>query len=410
MAADYISARDAALLGKQAQRILLGGCTADPVAVLNAVRAEPDLWQDRNVTGLFIPGVNDRAYADIGQGTRVETIFATPGLRDHARVDHLPLHYTAFGARLSRPGVIDLVYVTVPPPRADGTIGLGLTCDVVPGAVAAGARLVGIVSPRMPDVANGPRLPRSRFTALVDDDSPLPELTSVTPDAESLTIADHVISLLRAGDTIQLGLGKLQPAVLSRLAASGLHDLGYHGGMVTPGIVPLVLSGQMARGVTTGVALGDAGFYERVATLPQVCFAPFDQTHGMAALSAIPSLVTINSVIEVDLTGQANAETLGQRQISGQGGLVDFLRGARASAGGRAILALPATANRGQTSRIVAALGQGTPVSVARGDVDIVVTEFGVAHLREASLAERRDRLAAIAAPAFRHALTRGDA
>lgn len=410
MATDYISARDAALLGKQAQRILLGGCTADPEAVLNAVQAEPDLWQDRIVTGLFIPGVNDRAYGGIGQGTRVETIFATPGLRAADRVDHLPLHYTSFGARLSRPGVVDLVYATVPPPRADGTVGLGLTCDVVPGAVAAGAGLVGIVNPRMPDTVHSPRLPRDRFLALVQDDSPLPELAPVTPDAESLRIADHVIGLLRPGDVIQLGLGKLQAAVLARLAASGLADLGYHGGMITPGIMPLILSGQMARGVTTGVALGDAGFYGQVAQLPQVRFAPFDQTHGIAALSAIPSLVAINTVIEVDLTGQANAEMLGQRQISGQGGLVDFLRGARASTGGRAILALPATANRGQTSRIVTALAQGTPVSVARGDVELVVTEYGVADLREASLAARRDRLAAIAAPAFRDALRKGGA
>jgi acyl-CoA hydrolase len=408
MAERFISARDAALIGASAHRILLGGCTADPAVVIDAVRAEPALWSARILTGLFIPGVNDRDYAAVGEGTIVETIFSTAGLRHGSRVAHLPMHYTGFGGRLSRPGVVDLVYLTVPPPRSDGTIGFGLTCDVVPGAVAAGARVIGIVNPRMPDVQQGPRLSVERFSAFVEDDRPLPELDPGLPDAESLRIADHVVGLLRPGDTLQLGLGKMQAAILSRLGAAGMRDLGYHGGMLTPGILPLAEAGLFARGMTTGVALGTATFYQEVAARDDLRFAPFDQTHGLAALAAIPSLVAINSVIEVDLTGQANAEVLSGQQISGQGGLVDFVRGARASPGGRSILALPATANKGRTSRIVTALSPGAPVSVARGDVDLVVTEYGVADLREASLTQRRNRLAAIAAPDFRDELAGG--
>jgi acyl-CoA hydrolase len=406
MAQDFITPRQAALIGQAAGRILLGGATADPVAVIHAVAMEPDLWQGKTLTGAFIPGVNERDYAAVGHDTTVEAIFATVGLRRDGRVRHLPLHYSAFWDRLARPGMVDLVYMTVPPPANDGTFGYGLTCDFIPAALAAGAKIVGIVNPNMPDLPHGPRIPRDRFTALTQDDAALPELGSGAADAESVAIADHVIGLLRPGDTLQMGLGKLPGVILSRLAAAGLRDLAYHGGMVTPGI--LDAAPLFPRGITSGTVLGDAAFYARVATVPGLRLAPVGVTHAHAVLAAIPSFVAINSVIEVDLSGQMNGEVLNGRQVSGQGGLVDFIRGARASAGGRSIVVLPATASGRTKSRILPQLGPGTPVSVARGDADIVVTEYGVAHLREASLAERAERLTAIAAPQFRDALRKG--
>ena len=408
MAQEFITPRQAALIGQTAGRILLGGATADPVAVVRAVAAEPYLWQGKTLTGAFIPGVNERDYAAVGHDTMVEAIFATKGLRGDGRVKHLPLHYSAFWERLGRPGMVDLVYMTIPPPAIDGTFGYGLTCDFIPAVLAAGAKVVGIVNPNMPDLPRGLRIPRDRFAALTEYDAPLPELGTGAADAESIAIADHVISLLRPGDTLQMGLGKLPGVILSRLAAAGLHDLAYHGGMVTPDIVDA--APLFPRGITSGTALGDAAFYACVARLPGLRLAPVGVTHAHAVLAAIPSLVAINSVLEIDLTGQMNGEVVSGRQISGQGGLVDFVRGARASAGGRSIVVLPATASGGTKSRILSQLAAGTPVSIARGDADIVVTEYGVAHLREASLAERAERLTEIAAPQFRDALGRGPA
>jgi acyl-CoA hydrolase len=404
--AQVMSARQAALLAREAGRILIAGCTAEPRAVLEAVRAEPDLWQDRVLTGAFIPGVNDSDFSAIGTGTRVETIFQTPGLlAGHGQVQHLPLHYSTFWRRLARPGVVDLVYMTVPPPRGDGTVGLGLAADFTPAPIAAGARLVGIVNPRMPDPPDGPRLPIARLAGLVEADAPLPELADGGSDPVFDAIAGHVTGLLREGDTLQLGLGKLQGAVLRRLAGDAPGGMAYHGGMISQAMGEA--AGAFPRGITTGTALGDAGFYADVAGMAGLRFRPVGKTHALATLAACAAFVSVNSVLEVDLTGQANAEALGGRQISGQGGLVDFLRGARASDGGRAILALPATAAGGRKSRIVPRLEAGTPVTVARGDVDLVVTEYGVADLREAGLAERARRLAAIAAPAFRDGLER---
>lgn len=383
-------------------RVLLGATGGLPHALLHAVRAQPDLWQRVTLTGAFIPGINDDDLTAVGTDTRVETIFATRGLRGD-RVAHLPMHYSGFWQRLARPGVVDAVVVTVPPPRADGTVGLGVTSDFAPGALAAGALAIGVVNPAMPDVADGPRWPVARFAALAEGEAALAPYDPGPPDAAARAIAGHVLGLLRPGDTLQLGLGKLQGAVLEALAEAAVPDLGFHAGMISGPMLPLLHAGRFARGVTTGVAVGPEGFAPEVARLPGVRFAPVGETHAQATLARLPGLLAVNSCLEVDLTGQANAEALGGRQISGQGGLVDFLRGARASSGGRGVLALQATARA--RSRIVARLARDAAVSVARADVDYVITEFGVADLREASLAERAERLVAIAAPAHRDAL-----
>jgi acyl-CoA hydrolase len=177
--------------------------------------------------------------------------------------------------------------------------------------------------------------------------------------------------------------------------------------MISEGVLEAVEAGGFRRGVTTGVALGSRAFYDRLGRAGQVRFAPVEQTHGIGFLSAIPRMTCVNSCLEVDLTGQVNVEYLNGTQNSGQGGMIDFIRGARASLGGLAITALPSTARRGTVSRIVPQLAQGTPVSVARSDVDVVVTEYGVADLREADIDTRRALLIAIADPAFRDDLMR---
>lgn len=403
----YLTPRAAAETARTARRILLGGCTADPIEMLEAVAADPEIWQGVTLTGAFIPGVNDRDYSALGQNGTVETIFVTAGLRaDRAtgRVAHLPLHYSAFHDRLARPGVVDLVVITVPPPQG-GSIGLGLCADFAPAAIAAGARLIGLVNPNMPDPPGAPRFPLARFEALAEATAPLPELPSLPPDPVSRKIAARIAELIPEGGHLQLGLGSLQAAVLE--AVRGRDDLGFHGGMISDGVLDAVDAGGFLRGITTGVALGSRRFCDRLRRSAEVRFAPVSHTHGIGTLAALPGMTCVNSGLEVDLTGQVNVEYLNGNQSSGQGGMIDFIRGARASAGGVAIMALPSTARKGTVSRIVPQLAQGTPVSVARSDVDVVVTEHGVADLREADMDTRRARLIAIADPAFRDDLMR---
>lgn len=401
-----LSAAEAAALAAPGARLYVAGCCGEPGAILEAVAADPELWHGVELLGAYIPGVNRRDLSAIGRGTTARSIFATEGLRPErsaGRVSIWPAHYTELYRRLAGPGAVDIAYFQVPPPRDDGTVGFGIAADFSPAPASGGARLVGVINPAMPDVADGPRLPVERFAAFVEAEAPLISYDSGRRDPVIDAIGVRIAGLIREGDTIQLGLGKMQQAVLDALA--GHRGLGFHSGMISDPILPLIDRGVFEKGITTGVALGSAALYERVRRLPQLRFRPVGETHAIGHLSRIERFISINSVIEVDLFGQANAEILGGRQVSGLGGMVDFVRGARASSGGRSLLALPATAEGGRRSRILAALPAGVPAGVSRSDVDCVVTEHGVADLRGASVAERAERLIAIAAPPFRDAL-----
>ena len=395
---ERITARQGAQILRGAKGLIfLAGSAAEPRAVLDAA---DDLWSGLSLTGPWIPGVNDRAPP---QGATFHAIFATPGLR-RAGWRHLPLHYSAYDRWLSAPGRVEWAVATLPPPSADGTIGLGPTVDFLPGILAAGARLIAVTNPALPDLPGTPRLPLSRVAALVEGGGPLPGYDPGQPDPALTTIAARIPGMLAPGDTLQLGLGKLAPAVLAALAGAGLRGLHYHGGMITAPVLPLIADGTFAT-VTTGVAVGDAALYAALRDYPQIAFRPVSLTHDHGHLSRLPGLLALGQVLEIDLTGQANAEALDGRQIGGQGGLVDFIRGARAAPGGRSLLALPAAARGGTLSRIVAALPPGTPVSVARGDIGMVATEYGTADLSGLDLAQRAETLTALAAPQFRDTL-----
>jgi acyl-CoA hydrolase len=402
-----LSAEDAVRLARPGSRIYVAGCVGEPSAVLEAARSDATTWQDARITGVFIPGVNDRDLSAIGQGTRVETIFATSGLRpgrSKGKVDLLPLHYSSYDKWVATPGTVDIAYFNVTLPASDGTVGLGPSADFTPSVLASGARAVGVINPRLPDVVDGPRFPLDRFEAFVESDAALVSYDAGEPDPATERIAELICAGLRPGETIQLGLGKLQTAVLRRIR--GMTGLGFHGGMLSAAFLDANRLGAFALGVTSGVALGSPDFLSEVARQHNIRFRPVSYTHAVATLAAIPGLVSINSVLEVDLYGQANAEFMNQVQISGHGGMVDFVRGARASEGGRSILALPSTARDGTVSRIVPSLSPSTPVSVARSDIDIVVTEHGIADLRNAGVEGRALKLISIAAPQFRDSLT----
>ena len=222
-------------------------------------------------------------------------------------------------------------------------------------------------------------------------------------------IGAHVAGLIDDGDTIQIGIGKVPAAVLASLRDR--RDLGLHGGLVSDEVADLHEAGVLT-GARKSHDRWHHGLHRRArqpaglrlgGPLPGAQVRA-GQLHARPARASaqIDNFVAINSVLAVDLTGQANAEMLGGRQVSGTGGLLDFVRGARLSKGGRSILALPSTAGGGKSSRIVPRLGEGDVVSCPRADADIVVTEHGVARLRDKSVDERAEALIAIADPAFR--------
>ncbi len=382
-------------------RLYVGGCSGEPAGLAEVLQAEPHLASGLTLLGAWVPGINRIDWASLAPDVRAETIFLSPDLRrscEAGRTAILPLAYTQAWSWLQATP-LDGGVLVVSPPDSDGRVSLGVSPDFGPAIAARpDVPLLGLVNPNMPAPPHSVRLPVTRFAALAQDDTPLTEIAEAALPPAFAGIAAQAAGLLAPGDTLQFGLGNVQQAVLAALG--GQRGFAIHSGMISAPVLGL-LDADPDLAITTGVAVGTPDVYARLARDPRIRFRPVCETHGLAALAAIPRFTAINSVIEVDLFGQANAEFIRGRQVSGTGGLVDFLRGAAASPGGRAITALASTAQGGQVSRITARLGPGA-VSVARADMDIVVTEHGIAHLGGKSLDARAEALIAIADPAHR--------
>lgn len=387
-------------------RVYAPGCVGHSALFRVALDQAGDACAGVTAFGVWIPGVNTTDWSALHAQARAETIFLSPELRsgfEAGRVILRPLTYSQTFAAYAREGA-DLALVQVSPPDRDGFCSLGLAADFTPGVLARARNVIAQINPAMPATRGAMRVPLSRFDAVVEAETPL-----LTYDAGPVTpvfaaIAGHIAALVRDGDTLQFGLGKTQGAVLNALHSH--QNLRIHAGMVSDPILGLLDAGAVAKtddAVTTGVALGSKALYERCTRDGRVRFADVGFTHAQATLAAIPRLVAINSAIEADLFGQTNAEFLGGRQVSGGGGITDFLRGASLSPGGVPVVALPATA--GGISRIVPRLNAGA-VTVPRTDAGVFVTEQGAADLRGLALDARAEAMIALAAPQHRRALS----
>jgi acyl-CoA hydrolase len=388
----------------QGSEIFAPGCAGHSLLFEQWLRAAPEHAAGRRFTGVHIPTVNTFDFAGLHPQARQRTIFLSSELRTswlEGRIDYLPLTYSATWAWLRDIARFDTVLVQVAPPDADGNCSLGIACDFTPAVWPTATRIVAHINPRMP-ATGGPSIPLARITAAIEQDMPLLESLDPSADGAMDAVAERVASLIDDGSTLQLGLGRLQSAVLR--AVRDRRGLRIHSGMVSDGLLGLFASGALADGrdaVTAGVALGSQALYNAVAG--RVNFREVGHTHNAAVLPQVPKLQAINSALSVDLLGQVNGEFLSGRQLSGVGGLPDFLRGARQSPGGRGIIALPASTPKGET-RIVPVLPAG-PVSVARVDADCIVTEHGVADLRHLDVHARAQALITIAAPEHRQTL-----
>jgi 4-hydroxybutyrate CoA-transferase len=256
--------------------------------------------------------------------------------------------------------------------------------------------------------AGAPALDASRIDLLWPSQRSLFAMPPPQIDPAAEAIGRHVAALIRDGDVLQTGIGSIPAAILARL--NGHNDLGLHGGLLDDGGMQLIRAGNVTgshktldRGLhVTGMALGSSELIDWLAQTPSVKFCGANYTHEVSVIRQLDNFVSINSAVEVDLYGQINAEFANGRQLSGTGGSVDFMRAAAASRGGRSIVAMNATARDGSVSRIVPKVEM---VTALRTDVDLVVTEFGVASLKGKSVAARTEALISIAAPEFRQLL-----
>lgn len=324
----------------------------------------------------------------------------------------IPCHVGQVGGMIAG-GIIpcDVAFVQVSPADADGNHSFGLINDFVQAAIAKARVVVAEVNDQVPFTFCDRLLPRGRIDYLVEVSRPPVEIVPAKVGETDLAIARHAADYIDDGAVLQVGIGAVPDAILQLI--EDRRDLGIHTGMVGDGLVALMEAGVVNnarkttyRGVSvTGALIGSRRLYDFAHRNPALALFSSAFTHADAVLTDIAGLVTINSAVEIDLTGQVNAEQTGTTYVGGTGGQVDYVRGGSRSPRGRSLIVLPATARGGKASRIVASLTG--PVTTARSEVDVIVTEYGAAELKGQSLAERARRLVAIAHPDFREDLAR---
>lgn len=323
-------------------------------------------------------------------------------------LDIYPGHYSTLPSLLSRgPLAADVVLLHCAPTGRAGRYSVALADDYLTAALGSARVVVAEVNDQAPQVPGARVLDEGDIDVLVHTSRVPAESSAAPPTAQAQAIGRQVATLVEDGATLQFGIGAVPDAVLRALHDK--HDLGIHSGILTDAAVELIERGVVTntrkatdRGLSVAaVLIGTRRLFGHAHRNPAVALRPVAYTHDPAVLAAQHNLVAVNSAIEVDLTGQVNAEVAGGRYVGAVGGAADFLRGAARSPGGVPVVALPSTA--GAHSRVVARLSG--PVSTARSDAGVIVTEFGVADLRGLTLAQRASAMIAIAHPAHRAAL-----
>lgn len=399
---------DFAGLIREGDLVVCGQATAEPVTLTEALMAQAGyLPSFRMMVGPIFsetfsaacgPNVSFQSYGVIGNARR---------LARAGRLDVIPSNYSAFCADFAaRRHKADVVLVQLA--ESDGRLSASLSNDYVIDAARSARLVIAEINPDAP-FTFGAEWPEdvSIHLRVAARRGPV-ELASPPLDDVSRRVAAHAAGLIVDGSTLQFGVGRIPDAILSSL--SHVRNLGIHSGLINDAVVDLIECGAITnaeKGIDAGITvtnqvIGTNRLYRFVHQNKAVGVRRTSYTHGQGVLARINRLVAINSALQVGLDGSVNSETLNGVTIGAIGGQLDFVRGANASPGGRAIIALPATAVDG-TSRIVAKV---ETVTTPRADVDAIVTEWGIAELRGCGLTERAHRMIAIAAPEHRDALS----
>ena len=328
------------------------------------------------------------------------------------RADYTPIFLSEIEELFSSGALpLDVAFIQVSPPDEHGYVSLGVGIDCTLTAARCARYVIAEVNQQMPRTLGDTFLHISKLSAIVETSHPLPELQCPPFSPLQRRIAENVASLVPNGATLQIGIGGIPDAVLSCLRDR--RDLGIHSEMCSDGVIPLIEAGiitgerkTLHRGkVVAGFVLGTKKLFEFVHENPIFEFHPTSYTNDPFVIAQNEKMVAINSAIQVDLTGQVCADSIGTKPYSGFGGQVDFVRGAARSKGGKPIIALPSTCKDGKVSRIAAVLDPGAGVVTSRADVHYVVTEHGIAYLHGKTLRQRAEALIAIADPKFRDGL-----
>lgn len=409
-----VKAEEAVSLIKSGGKISISGNAAAPYVLLNALAQRKDDLKDVGVFTLLMLGENPLSKPDMRGRFRLKSLFVGPADRaavNEGRADYYPIFLYEIPGLFRTQVQLDVAVIHTSLPDEHGFVSLGVETIATKAAAETAKVVIAQVNDRMPRVLGDCFLHVSRLSKIVEVSEPLPTLAPKPFSEVENQIAQHITTLIDDRATLQLGIGGIPDAVLALL--KGKKDLGIHTEMVSDGVMRAIEDGIVTNAykslhpgkVIATFLLGSERLYEYSHNNPLFELHQVDYTNDPFVVSRNDNMISINSALEVDLTGQVCSDSIGYSIYSGFGGQVDFTRGAARAKGGKPIIALSSTAKNGQLSRIVPHLNEGAGVVTSRGDVHYVVTEYGIAYLHGRSLQERAKAMISIAHPNFREDL-----
>ena len=399
---------------KSGDRVFLTGNCSVPQVVLKALVPYAKNLQDVEIAQVLTVGDADYVKPEMAGHIRVNTMFISSDIRSavqEGRADFTPVFLSEVPHLWRTELPIDVALIHVSPPDEHGFCSYGVEVGVTKTAAEVAPVVIAEVNPRMPRTLGDSFIHVSKIKHLVEVDYPLPEFIMGEPSPIQQAIGQQIAGLIEDGSTIQTGIGGIPDAVLQYLTDK--RDLGIHTELFSDGVIDLVDSGIITNEaksihpgkIIAGFMLGTQRLYDFVDDNPIVELHPTEYINDPFLIAQNDKMVSVNSAIEVDLTGHVCADSMGHKLYSGVGGQVDFVRGASRSKGGKPIIALPSTTKNDTISRITWQLKPGAGVVTTRNDVHYIVTEFGIASLYGRSIRERALALIDIAHPDFREEL-----
>ena len=397
---------------KSGDRVVIGHACGEPSALVEAMVNNRDAY--KNVETVHMVGMGKSLYVQPGmeEHFRHNSIFVGGPERKaiaEGRADFTPIYFSKIPSLFWEDYLpVDVAMIEVSKPDKHGYVSLGISVDYAVAIANKGKIVIAQVNESMPRTHGDCFLHVTDIDYFVEDNRPIIELQPGPITEVEEKIGNYCASLVEDGATMQLGIGSLPDAVLMFL--KNKKDLGIHSEMISDGVVDLMEAGVInnkrktlhpGKAVVTFL-MGTRKLYDYVDDNPSFYMAPADYTNDPYVIAKNYKMVSINSCVQVDIMGQVCSESVGTKQISAVGGQVDYVRGANMCPGGKAIIAMPSTAKGGQVSKIVPFLDQGAAVTTGRCDVHYIITEYGIANLRNVTLRERSRRLIKIAHPDFR--------
>lgn len=400
---------------KDNYKLVYGHATGTPQVFNKALAAQKDRFTNVSIYHMLTTGTPWHIAPEMkGHLQPISSFICRTSLKgmDEGLMEYIPCYFRQVPL-LFKEGLypVDVAVVQLSPPNEEGYCSFGVACDYSKPAAECAKIVIGEINDQTPCTGGDNFIHVTKLDYIIETSYPLVQTPSPLGTDIEFAIAKHCASLINDGDTLQLGIGAIPNSVLASL--KDRKDLGIHTELFTEGIIDLVNEGVITgkrktihpNKIIATFIMGTKRVFDFVHENPVLEMHPVDYVNNPYLIAQNDNMASINSCIEVDLMGQVNSESIGLRQYSGTGGQVDYVQGARMSKGGKSIIAIPSTAAGGKVSRIVPFLKPGSAVTTSRNDVDYIVTEYGIAHLRGKTLRERAQLLIGVAHPNFKDEL-----